>query len=846
MRQPEEEEEPEVQTQPEEEEEPEVQAQPEEEEEPVATKSELPIGAPGDRNEREADAVADRVMAMPEPGVQRQELEEEEPPEVQGQVEEEEELVQKKPSIGGSPQQGAVTRAKLHAAVCPGQPLAAATRDFYEPRFGRDFGGVRVHTCDDAVEMCRGLKAQAFTYRNNIFFNKGKYEPGTSSGKRLLAHELAHTVQQSKFGSRVQMVCDPATLSGRIKPVFFPAEGIIMAVFTGQLALRQWTPHKAAVGLFQQALVDMGYDIGMGRYGPRRDGVDRIFGPYTERGLREFQVDEGIPVASHGKVDKPTLRCLDEVRSKPKWTVPCHQTGVVPPGQYQIESAETGGRDEDVFFARVDSVLNAESEKKVKKLAAREKGRPLTLYGFISEDELVDFGEKLADDRIKAVDAKFAAEGHGPGGLRIPSPQPKVSSGIADYRRRRKVEVVPAAKAPTTAMCPPGAPMYRPLNKVGPTGASPKSEKEIVNDAVDKGVKWMDQAIPKLTPGNTEGDNALTTYFGGTTHRAVIKAKLAKWRKYLDGVTRRQTFHGTLCNSACETLKAYYQQREGIIACPKFFSGMKFHPPLNQDEKRAFVLMHETGHASVDTSDYAYGHRRSIEFFADYPSLALENTDSYTLTVLCLSDFPRDFCKAPVPSDEWVGIPSPNDRKKARRGLGWLESWLTWAKQDLSGLYRVMHEARLSGQWTNWYYRHNVLPPLFKAFDIRRPEPQTEALPTFREQTTVAAIRDRYLLMRGATETPEAAEVTGKSKLKVERAVGAVSTWVPGGDEPKRHVYLGYTYFNLPTDRSRVETLLPLIIAATPTIDPGRRPAYEQFVKEDIRVSPMWKNAPSP
>ena len=63
----------------EEEEGPEVQAQVEEEEEPVAAKSELTVGAPGDRYEREADALADRVMAMPEPAVQRQELEEEEP-----------------------------------------------------------------------------------------------------------------------------------------------------------------------------------------------------------------------------------------------------------------------------------------------------------------------------------------------------------------------------------------------------------------------------------------------------------------------------------------------------------------------------------------------------------------------------------------------------------------------------------------------------------------------------------------------------------------------------------------------------------------------------------------------
>jgi hypothetical protein len=206
MRQPEEEEEPDVQMQPEEEEEPEVQAQSEpeeEEEEPIRTKSELSFGAPGDRYEREADAVADRVMAMPEPGVQRQELEEEEPPEVQAQVEEEEEPeVQAKGET--TPVVTPAMKSELNVTRGAGAPLPRDVRAFMEPRFGRDFSGVRVHTGSRAASLAKELRAQAFTRGSDIYFASEKYAPATAAGKRLVAHELAHTVRQERTKNGLQ------------------------------------------------------------------------------------------------------------------------------------------------------------------------------------------------------------------------------------------------------------------------------------------------------------------------------------------------------------------------------------------------------------------------------------------------------------------------------------------------------------------------------------------------------------------------------------------------------------------------------------------------------------------
>jgi Domain of unknown function (DUF4157) len=77
----------------------------------------------------------------------------------------------------------------------PGQPLDVAIRSFMEPRFGRDFSSVRVHSDSQAVESARGVNANAYAVGNHIVFGAGKYAPDQNEGKHLIAHELVHTIQ---------------------------------------------------------------------------------------------------------------------------------------------------------------------------------------------------------------------------------------------------------------------------------------------------------------------------------------------------------------------------------------------------------------------------------------------------------------------------------------------------------------------------------------------------------------------------------------------------------------------------------------------------------------------------
>jgi hypothetical protein len=78
----------------------------------------------------------------------------------------------------------------------PGRPLDDATRGFMESRFNHDFSGVRVHNDERAAESARAVNALAYTVGNHVAFGAGQYAPGTILGRKMLAHELSHVVQQ--------------------------------------------------------------------------------------------------------------------------------------------------------------------------------------------------------------------------------------------------------------------------------------------------------------------------------------------------------------------------------------------------------------------------------------------------------------------------------------------------------------------------------------------------------------------------------------------------------------------------------------------------------------------------
>ena len=101
------------------------------------------------------------------------------------------------------------SKAAARAAGTGGEPLDAATRDLMESGFSEDLSDVRVHADQEAARETRAADAAAFTTGHDIFFGPGRYAPETVSGRHLLAHELAHVIQQTKADSGRVAGSDP-------------------------------------------------------------------------------------------------------------------------------------------------------------------------------------------------------------------------------------------------------------------------------------------------------------------------------------------------------------------------------------------------------------------------------------------------------------------------------------------------------------------------------------------------------------------------------------------------------------------------------------------------------------
>lgn len=101
----------------------------------------------------------------------------------------------------------------LNSSKGGGSPLPANVRGEMESQFSADFSGVRIHTSGNAVAMSSQIHAQAFAQGGDIYFNEGKFDPGSSAGRHLLAHELTHTIQQ---GASPQRGGNPAPVQRKV------------------------------------------------------------------------------------------------------------------------------------------------------------------------------------------------------------------------------------------------------------------------------------------------------------------------------------------------------------------------------------------------------------------------------------------------------------------------------------------------------------------------------------------------------------------------------------------------------------------------------------------------------
>ena len=175
----------------------------------------LAIGASDDSLEHEADAMADRVMRMPEQNfIQRKcsDCEVEEKLQRKTLVS----FIQGKESSAGTLASDAISN-QINASKGNGSGMDSNTQSFMQSRFGADFSEIKIHTGGESIQMNRDLNAKAFTVGNDIYFNEGQYNPVSAEGKHLLAHELTHTVQQGVVDKIQKQPIDEPVLTDRAR-----------------------------------------------------------------------------------------------------------------------------------------------------------------------------------------------------------------------------------------------------------------------------------------------------------------------------------------------------------------------------------------------------------------------------------------------------------------------------------------------------------------------------------------------------------------------------------------------------------------------------------------------------
>ena len=203
----------------------------------MASPAPAPTPAREEKLQRQGDeklqkSLDERLQKAPEPERKLQKKEEDKlqkasAPEKEIQKKEEEKLqkasqpdekLQKKEDdklqrkeAGGAGSAASSVQSAITGKMSGGQPMSNDVRGFMEPRFNADFSSVRIHNDPESASLNNQLSARAFTHKNHIFFSRDQYQPGTSGGKHLLAHELTHTIQQGHAVQRTPQVSTTAT-----------------------------------------------------------------------------------------------------------------------------------------------------------------------------------------------------------------------------------------------------------------------------------------------------------------------------------------------------------------------------------------------------------------------------------------------------------------------------------------------------------------------------------------------------------------------------------------------------------------------------------------------------------
>ncbi|HMI52392.1 MAG TPA: DUF4157 domain-containing protein [Candidatus Saccharimonadales bacterium] len=651
-----------------------------------------------------------------------------------------------------------------------GQALDSRVQSQMSSAFSYDFSRVRVHTDSQSAALSADLNAKAFTIGQDVAFGTGEYRPGTPVGDVLIAHELAHVVQQGGGQASAPLTKNSNDNGPLEQDADSASLNAVAALWTGSTSglanLRQNAMPRLRSGLSLQRC-SKDHDLEIQGVSNAND-PDSIFFDRNSSDVEDQNQQEKLSDLKQKLSKKSDLTLFSFVSEDEN----------SPPEKGLKLAADR--------FKKVDKELRRGSN-------AHEGGQKAELDTTSSKGN-------LNYRKMRKVSVKPAGESSGESncsaGGEVPCPTPSRFSTAQGRALTMLDVVIPKLSGPLSSDV--RTLLKQRFGAEGPNlpivAAAVKSNLTNLKNHIHFQMDPVGHSKPAWAPG----------------HHCTNE-----------------------CDAACGPRTAAYNQGKDAQAlmtlCVNSGSGFMGNTDL---DSRASILVHEGLHgitlASVPigpppafkgTKDFSYHGQRLIKFLDT--ATALKNTDSYVLVVQALNGMSPSVgpdSEDPEVSDDFFSTGAGGEREQVDRALAWLEGWLVWSRQEASGAYGELDKRLRTGAWANAHYEevYKIIAPLF-GLTVPPTAPKDS------DKFALAAIYDRLLVMSDV--------LFNRSSIELEKSSKKSTAWnkIPG-----QHVRIGKDFFKLPEgagkSRAQLDLLLDKLIEAHPDISSDFRPKYVRLI----------------
>ncbi|HET6974142.1 MAG TPA: DUF4157 domain-containing protein, partial [Pyrinomonadaceae bacterium] len=545
---------------------------------------------------------------------------------------------------------------EIKSQLGSGQALDAPLRSRMEGAFGHDFSRVRVHANTQAAVLTSSLNARAFTVGTDVGFAAGEYKPGTLIGDALIAHELAHVVQQ---GDSAQNTAAP------------------MKKETGANSdVLEQDADESAVGAV--ASIWGGVKHGLTK-------VSRKAMPRLKSGLQLQRCSHDYEVNGLSTENAPDSIFFDR-----------RSASIDDSQQKKIEN------------------LKSPADRKLRLYAfvSEDENIPPASGAETAHERYVRVDEALRKGPNRHKGDQIAGDSTSPG------EDTKSSRGNLNYRNMRKVKVVPASVTSSGEKdCSAGG--EQPCSDESKFTSAQTKAPTLLDPAINAISSPLSDSAKKLldtyfhTTDDATRDMAASVIRDNLNN---VKTHITTQMTPVgtEGTSTVAGKPGHVCANECDpscggSTVAYNVDRDADALMTLCDSGTSSAFMSQADETdRALTLIHEGLHgitivraptggpapAPSGAKDLAYEWQRVIKYL-DTPT-ALRNNDSYVLFISAVNGLSTK-SGADIIDDPEVG-------EQASRAVAFLQGWLIWAHQEIRALYGVINESRTAGSWSNSYY----------------------------------------------------------------------------------------------------------------------------------------------